>query len=92
VTKTTGASGGWLTGGTIYLAVRWKKSWRLRRPPDIYETALHEVGHLLGLGHSDQRDDIMWPNGGERELSTRDMRSAQLLHSVAPGWLSMNLW
>ncbi len=92
VTETTGASGGWLTGGTIHLALRWKKSWRPRRPPDVYETALHEVGHLLGLGHSDQPGDIMWPNGGHHELSTRDIRSAQVLHSVQPGWVSQSVW
>merc|ERR1719277_2609294 len=27
----------------------------------LYNVVLHEMGHCLGLAHSSDRDDVMWP-------------------------------
>lgn len=36
-------------------------SGRAWRPGEVCMTVLHEYGHLLGLGHSDDPSDLMYP-------------------------------
>jgi hypothetical protein len=52
---------------------------------DIRVVALHEIGHLLGLDHSPDSTDLMFPVTKVRELSDRDIRSALLLYDLPPG-------
>ena len=54
---------------------------------DIRVVASHEVGHLLGLDHSKDSTDIMFPTAKVRDLSERDVRTVLLLYQLSPGSL-----
>jgi hypothetical protein len=60
---------------------------RPMEPDDIRVVATHEVGHLLGLDHSKDSTDIMYPTAKVRELSDRDARTVMLLYQLTPGSL-----
>lgn len=42
--------------------------------------ALHEVGHVLGLPHSEHPGDVMHPGNRSLEISPRDLRSLRVLY------------
>jgi predicted Zn-dependent protease len=81
-------SSGWLLSGTLTLATRNPGGATL--PPEaVYTVALHEIGHLLGLGHSDNAADVMYPTTDVHvDITPRDRRSARLLYALPPGSLS----
>ena len=53
---------------------------------DLYSLALHEIGHILGMLHSNRRDSIMWPFevpkplDHEYTLHDDDIRGVQMLY------------
>ena len=52
---------------------------------EIYKTALHEIGHTLGImGHSDSSEDIMYPSRNNMRLSERDLKTLVLLYRTKP--------
>ena len=54
---------------------------------EIRLVALHELGHLIGLDHSSDSNDVMFPVATVTRLSRRDVETARLLYRLAPGSL-----
>jgi len=83
-TDVTWDENGHIQGATITLATFDPKG-RPMDPDDIRIVATHEVGHLLGLDHSKDSTDIMFPTAKVRDLSDRDVRTVMLLYQLTPG-------
>jgi hypothetical protein len=82
-TWTTDAQG-WMRRGDITLAMRASDG-ALQDETDIRAMALHEVGHLLGLGHTADSTAIMAPWVAADELSSADRATIRLLYALPPG-------
>jgi hypothetical protein len=58
------------------------ESWRIGADTDLYSVALHELGHSLGLGHSDLPGAVMYPFYRRAEtLTPEDERAIQGLYA-----------
>jgi predicted Zn-dependent protease len=68
----------------ILLALRTNTGLTL---PDraLLTVAVHEAGHALGLPHSADSNDVMFPATQTGVLSERDRRTAQVLYQLPPG-------
>lgn len=52
---------------------------------DFYAVALHEIGHILGLGHVDDPTEIMNPVIHADSLGSGDIAGVQFLYGSDPG-------
>lgn len=52
---------------------------------EVELTAAHEMGHALGLPHSDSPDDVMYPSNTAARLSVDDYRAMESLYRMPDG-------
>lgn len=84
--RTRWAQGEGLAVTTIDLVTR--SPFDAERPVDperVRLTAAHEMGHALGLPHSDSPRDVMYPENTAASLSARDYRSMESLYALPDG-------
>ena len=75
---------GWMRGADVVLATHFADGKPLD-PRSLHAIALHEIGHLIGLGHSGTAQDIMAPLVRVASLSPSDRATARLLYALPAG-------
>lgn len=73
-----------ITDANIVLAVHHNKGLQLDYD-SMHAMALHEIGHLLGLDHTQDTLSIMAPRVRVRALSDADRATARLVYSLPAG-------
>jgi hypothetical protein len=74
----------WIIDADIALAVHHKSGHTLDNDA-MKAMALHEIGHLLGLDHTEDPTSIMAPRVRVRSLSAADRATVRLLYTLPPG-------
>jgi len=78
----------WIVGSSIEVALRHQSGTPLE-PEAIYVITLHEIGHVLGLDHTQDETSIMAARVRVRDLSLSDEHTVQLVYSIPPGSVSV---
>lgn len=75
----------WVVGGDI-------STTSVASAVDLESVAVHEIGHLLGLGHSSVEESIMFPTIASRtrkvELAADDIEGIQTLYGSNPNYVT----
>jgi predicted Zn-dependent protease len=80
-TQTDQDASNWITGATLDLAVH-HRSGGVLDDNEMRAMALHEVGHALGLEHSQNRETVMAPTVRVRTLTATDRAAARRLYEL----------
>ena len=60
---------------------------RMLTPAEMTALALHELGHAIGLAHSSEAKDALYPMTRAADLTARDRATARLLYDLPAGSL-----
>jgi hypothetical protein len=71
----------------VYLGTRSPNTGRPLLTEARRAVALHELGHALGLPHSPNPEDVMYPVATSTVPSDRDRFSLRLLYQLPTGWV-----
>ena len=77
---------GWIRSAQVTLALR-RSTGEVLEPDAVHAIALHEIGHALGMDHTDDAANVMAPKVRVRQLSEADRATVQLLYRLPPGSL-----
>lgn len=74
----------WIVGADIELALH-SAAGEAYDKQAVHAIALHEVGHLIGLDHTPNQENVMAPRVRAMQLSPADLRTANLVYRLPPG-------
>ena len=75
---------GWLVSADVVIATH-DRSGQPLPAATVGGTARHEVGHVLGLAHSPNPTDVMYPESRSTVISAADRATLHLLYMLPPG-------
>lgn len=76
----------WMSVSGLALATHSPRNFEQELSADqVMLTAAHEMGHALGLPHSDDSKDVMFPTNTARALTNRDYRTLVALYDTPNG-------
>jgi hypothetical protein len=84
VTHKTRDQHGWLRTADIVVALHDLRG-DVLPPSTIAGVVRHEVGHALGLGHSTNPADVMYPEARTDVISAADRATLHLIYTLPPG-------
>jgi hypothetical protein len=87
VTQLDWQAGGTASQASIRLALRPVADGPVIPAAALTRVAAHEFGHALGLPHSGNRGDLMFPSSPVSAPSRRDHATLMLLYAIPPGSL-----
>jgi predicted Zn-dependent protease len=75
---------GWIREARVKIAIH-DRTGRPLPAATVAGTARHEIGHVLGLGHSNATTDVMFPESRTSVISAADRATLHLIYILPPG-------